>query len=128
MFNDSERLKAVLGVTPDSLGLTPQGFDIFLESACDLAEIYLSERFDLRDESLRRRAKLAEVDLVRAEMIVSFGLTESIDPTEIQTGGPDGQRVKLPALTMDERIKRAGVFRERAFQIMGGRVTPIHVL
>lgn len=119
MLNDLELLKSTLGVTADDLNLTESSFNAILDRSAKLAYMFLSERFNLADENLKERAPLAEVNLIRAILIEEFGILDTVSPTEIKTGGPDGQSVKYIPLSTDDRLKKSAGYRERAMRIMG---------
>ncbi len=130
MLNEVAELKKQLRIKPKSLDLSDERsgdpfspYEEFLESAATLARVRMTSWGiaipDLPPYTTPLR--MAEVLLIKAEIVEEFGYNEGFDPEEISTGGGEGTKVKRSRMGAEERGEIVGGFRNKAYFVLFGK-------
>lgn len=143
MLQTLEQIKHLIGLEPESIGLTGRlrpdhdeasgamsDWDLYLSDAAagttsllshwtgkDLSQPGVLEQIPSDQMSRLRRA---EILLLRAEIVLDHGASEAVEPGDIQAGGSEGIKVTLKRLPLDERGAVASELRSRARLLVKG--------
>ncbi|WP_016754608.1 hypothetical protein [Leptospira santarosai] len=130
MLNKVAELKKQLRIQAKSLDLSDKGegnsaspYEEFLESAAALARVRMFYwGVAIPDgEPYSPALLLAEVLLIKAEIVEEFGYNEGFDPEEISTGGGEGTKVKRSRMGAEERGEIVEGFRNKAYFLLFGK-------
>ncbi|UOG59023.1 hypothetical protein [Leptospira noguchii] len=130
MLNEVAELKKQLRIKPKSLDLSDvrdgdsaSPFEEFLESAAALAKARLTSwGVAIPDgETYSPALLLAEVLLIKAEIVEEFGYNEGFDPEEVSTGGGEGTKVKRSRMGAEERGEIVEGIRNKAYFLLFGK-------
>ncbi|MBW9233581.1 hypothetical protein JQK62_14930 [Leptospira santarosai] len=130
MLNKVAELKKQLRIQAKSLDLSDKGegnsaspYEEFLESAATLARVRMTSwGIAISDgEPYSPALLLAEVLLIKAEIVEEFGYNEGFDPEEISTGGGEGTKVKRSRMSAEERGEIVEGFRNKAYFLLFGK-------
>ncbi|AXR68242.1 hypothetical protein [Leptospira mayottensis] len=129
MLNEVAELKKQLRIQAKSLDLSDNGdgdspspYEEFLKSAAMLARVRMFYWGVTIPDSKPYPANLlvAEVLLIKAEIVEEFGYNGGFDPEEISTGGGEGTKVKRSRMSAEERGEIVEGFRNKAYFLLFG--------
>ncbi|TGM88500.1 hypothetical protein [Leptospira licerasiae] len=130
MLNELVELKKQLRIQAKSLDLSDDGegksvspYEEYLYSAVALAKVRMkSWGIQIPDSRpVATELRMAEVLLVKAEIVEEFGYNDAFDPEEVSSGGGEGTRVKRSRMGTDERGEIAEGFRNKAYFLLFGK-------
>lgn len=130
MLNKVAELKKQLRIQAKSLDLSDKGegnsaspYEEFLESTAALARVRMFYwGVTIPDEAPYSPALLlAEVLLIKAEIVEEFGYNEGFDPEEVSTGGGEGTKVKRSRMGAEERGEIVEGIRNKAYFVLFGK-------
>ncbi|WP_016758592.1 hypothetical protein [Leptospira weilii] len=130
MLNKVADLKKQLRIQAESLDLSderdgdsPSAYEEFLESAAMLARVRMFYwEVTIPDaEPYSAALLMAEILLIKAEIVEEFGFNDGTDPEEVSTGGGEGTKVKRSRMSVEDRGEIVEGFRNKAYFLLFGK-------
>ncbi|EKP12570.1 hypothetical protein [Leptospira borgpetersenii] len=130
MLNEVANLKKQLRIQAESLDLSderdgdsPSPYEDYLESAAMLARVRMFYWGVTIPDTGPYSANLlvAEVLLIKAEIVEEFGFNDGTDPEEVSTGGGEGTKVKRSRMSAEDRGEIVEGFRNKAYFLLFGK-------
>jgi hypothetical protein len=135
MVNELETLKALVGVSGDSLslddqtvlaGLSQTAFEFWLDAAATAAGLDIARWLGVTPVALpaTTATRMAEVLLVQSEIVHQFGICTALSEARIKVGGDDGNEIDIRHIAAEERALEAESLRRRAYRLVTGNDAP----
>ncbi|EMJ94810.1 hypothetical protein [Leptospira alstonii] len=130
MLNKVADLKKQLRIQAESLDLSderdgdsPSPYEDYLESAAMLARVRMFYwGVTIPDASPYSAGLLmAEILLIKAEIVEEFGFNDGTDLEEFSTGGGEGTKAKRSRMSVEDRGEIVEGFRNKAYFLLFGK-------